>query len=119
MEDNPLQPTDDDSLERLAAEWSTTREQVLRSRWRFLRERPATTKLFHLLRQRGEMYKTEIATALGVTPPAVDHAMSTLKRWKTVEIEQRGSRTYYRLRPGMAEQYQQWLASLQPDEPEA
>lgn len=115
MENNQPQPIDD-SLETLAAEWGVTREQILCQRWRFLRKRPATTKLFHLLRQRGEMYKTEIATALGVTPPAVDHAMRTLKRWKTVEIEQRGSRTYYRLRPGMVEQYQQWLASQQPDD---
>lgn len=113
MEDNQPQPTSDDSLEALAAEWGVTREQILRQRWRFLRERPATTKLFHLLKQRGEMYKTEIATVLGVTPPAVDHAMRPLKRWKTVEIERRGSYTYYQLRPGMVEQYHQWLASQQ------
>jgi DNA-binding transcriptional ArsR family regulator len=118
MENNQPQLTDDGSLETLAAYWGVTREQILRQRWRFLRKRPATTKLFHLLRQRGEMYKTEIATALGVTPPAVDHAISTLKRWKTVDIEQRGSRTYFRLRPGMAEQYQQWLASQQSEEAE-
>lgn len=118
MEDNQPEPINDDSLEALAASWGITKERVLLWRWRFLLERPATTKLFHLLRQHGEMYKGEIAKALVITSPAVDHAMTPLKRWEIVEIERRGSYMYYRLRSGMTEQYQQWLASQQSDEPE-
>lgn len=112
MEDNQPQPTNDDSLEALADKRRLTvltREQALHRRWKFLLKHPANTKIFHLLQQRGEMYKTEIATVLGVTPPAVDHAMRPLKRREIIEIEQRGSRVYYRIQPGMVEQYQQWL----------
>jgi transcription initiation factor IIE alpha subunit len=112
MEDNQPQPTSDESLEALAAKRSLkglTREQALHRRWKFLLKHPATTKIFHLLQQRGEMYKSEIAKALAVRPSAVDHAMTSLTRREIIEIEQRGSRVYYRIRPGMVEQYQQWL----------
>lgn len=56
------------------------------------------------------MYRAEIARTLAVTNSAIQQSILPLVRRKIVEPERRGQHTYYQLRPGMVEQYEEWLA---------
>jgi hypothetical protein len=113
-------PAEDEFIESEAQHgWS--REVALRKRWGRVARHKVLRQIFELLSQQPDrqMYLTEIAKALEVKIQWVRWEIQHFKSTSVVEVERRGQRTYYKLRPGMAEQYQQWLASQQPDEPEA
>src|SRR5258707_287440 len=88
-------------------------------------------QIFELLSQQADhqMYLAEIARTLGKDRALVSREIRHLEWTGVVEVEKRegrvfrhterrGRRVYYRLRPGMAEQYQEWLSSPKPDEPQ-
>lgn len=89
---------------------SPSMEEALNRRWKKLETRPMSRLIFKMLQEQGEIYISEIARATGRTTSRIRQASHHLRWARIIETEQRGSLTYYRLRPGMVEQYQQWLA---------
>ncbi len=100
------------------AKYRLTREEGLKERWDFLRRRPTTTKIFHLLMQHGEMYQAQIARAIERTDYRIHHAVGPLLKCEIIETERRDNRIYFRLRPSAVTQYNQLRDSHQLDEPE-
>lgn len=116
MEDSRQPPTDDGVSFTLPG---TPREEVLRRRWgMFFVTRKTPRQIYELLKERGEMSKTAIAEALGKSKPYIHQEARNLKRVEIIDVVRRSRQTYYRLRPGMVEQYEAWLASQQSDKPE-
>ena|SRR5436309_1245837 len=118
MVDSQPEAASDEYFERYLARYHLTREEGLKSRWRFLTRRPTTTKIFHLLMQHGEMYQAEIARAIGRKADRVRLAVHPLQKREIVEAEIRGRRIYFRLRPSAVTQYHQLRDSHQLHEPE-
>jgi hypothetical protein len=118
MEDSQPEAAKDEYFERYLAKYRLTREEGLKSRWRFLTRRPTTTKIFQLLMQHGEMYQAQIARAIERADYRVHHAIGPLLRCEIIETEKRGNRIYFRLRPSAVTQYLQLRDSHQLDEPE-
>jgi biotin operon repressor len=114
MEDNQ-QESSDDGLLAAAALRGWSQEQVLVWRWERVTRHKVLRQILDLLSQQPDrwMYQAEIARALKVQREWVHREMQHFKWAGVVEVEHRGSRTYYKLQPGMTEQYQQWLASQQ------
>lgn len=119
MEENQQEPSDDGLLAAAALRgWS--QEQVMIWRWRRVTRHKVLRQILELFGQQPDrwMYQAEIARTLKVEREWVHREMQHFKWAGVVEVEHRGKYTYYKLRPGMTEQYQQWLASQQPDEQE-
>lgn len=120
MEDDQQQPANDEFIAS-GAQYGWSREIALRKRWRRVGSRKVLRQIFELLSQQPNrwMYQAEIARALAVQREWVHQEIHHFEWAGVVEVEHRGNRTYYKLRPGMAEQFQQWLASQQSsDEPQ-
>lgn len=118
MEDNHKQPSADGLL-AAAARHSWPQEEVLRRRWSRVTSHKVLRQIFELLSQQSDrqMYIAEIARALEKQSTWVSREIQHFKWAGVVEEEHRGQRTYYKLRPGMTEQYQQWLTMQRPDKP--
>lgn len=115
MEDNQLQPADNDDLTSFIPPGST-REFALAKRWRKVAKHATLQQILQVLGKEpgSELYLAEIARTLAKPAQYIRQEIRHLVRTKVVEVEKRSTRTYYRLRPGMAEQYQQWLESQKP-----
>lgn len=114
MEDNqPQQTGGDEYIESLAAQPGWSWEKALRWRWRGLLTHTTRRKIFELLGKEPErdLYIAEIAQALSRSHQRIRLEIAYFEQEHIADKERRGHRMYYRLRPGMAEQYQQWLAS--------
>jgi predicted ArsR family transcriptional regulator len=120
VEDNQPQPTGgDEYIESLAARPGWSQEKALGWRWRGLLTHTTRRKIFELLSKEPgrELYLAEIAQALDKGNERIRQEIVYLVQRGIADKERRGHRTYYRLRPGMAEQYWQWLEAQQPEKP--
>lgn len=119
MEDSQPPTADgDEYIESLAAQPGWSREKALRWRWRGLLTHTTRRKIFELLgKEPGcELYIAEIAQALSRSHQRIRLEIAYFEQEHIADKERRGHRIYYRLRPGMVEQYQQWLALQQSDD---
>lgn len=120
MEDSPPQPTDDEDFLASFTPPGSTREFALGRRWGSFATRTVRRQIFELLSQHPDhqMFLAEIARALEKDSEWICQEIRHFVWTRIVEVERRSTRTYYRLRPGMIAQYQQWLDSQKSNEPE-
>jgi len=119
MGDSQQRPAGNEILEA-AARHGWSQEEVLIRRWGKVARHKVLAQILELLGQQPDrwMYQAEIARALENKEERVYQEIQHFKWSGVVDVERRGQRTYYKLSPGMADQYQQWLASQQPAGPQ-
>ena len=121
MEDSQSQPPEEDWFIALAAREGWSQNEISQRRWDRTTRHVVLREVIEQLSLQPDrqMYIAEIARAINRQDTWVRREIQAFKWAKVFEEERRDQRVYYKLRPGMAEQYQQWLTSQQsPDEPQ-